>query len=488
MRLSLLPLLLLPILAERLEPEDPCGVCTGNVGCTKACAQLGLPYGVCAAPGSTDPGHCCACLSQPPFGDSAGVSAEDSECNPMPPPMVPPTPFPNVVSKRQDSLASGVPYALRELSPSKKDASFFYFEVCGGLTNQKIALVQGLLLARIMGATVILPQLNTNGMQLPRNGYQESRAHLVPFERFYDREATVAALGRLGVAVAPRDVEEHYHERRLLCFQKLPPDFSRPRWSCPPVRRVQLKVERRFRQPAWYARTATHRVELVESTVRGRSVNGSRPEPQPAVTSLFVADCTFFSIQTANDESLRSLFWSIDRALVFATPLRERAERAVARLRALSRERGFPDGRFNALHLRVEEDWRQHCRHWEDPHAGRDNCMTNSEQLHRVLAIEGVSTSPPLFVAGGLSADSSTQLGPLVSLYRLQSKETLTPDLYTNTSRKLRRGALGRPRHETHAPHDCLQTLLRARTPSHPHHLPPPPPRNAQTCSPPSIT
>jgi len=57
-------------------------------------------------------------------------------------------------------------------------------------------------------------------------------------------------------------------------------------------------------------------------------------------------------------------------------------------IRAISRSRGVPDGRFNALHVRVESDWILHCKNWEIP-GMRDNCMTHTEHLDQVLAIEG---------------------------------------------------------------------------------------------------
>ena len=49
--------------------------------------------------------------------------------------------------------------------------------------------------------------------------------------------------------------------------------------------------------------------------------------------------------------------------------------------------------------MRVETDWVEHCKRWEDPAAGRDNCFTNTDNLDRVFAIEGVPKELPVYVA-----------------------------------------------------------------------------------------
>jgi hypothetical protein len=53
---------------------------------------------------------------------------------------------------------------------------------------------------------------------------------------------------------------------------------------------------------------------------------------------------------------------------------------------------------FTALHLRIEDDWIEHCKTWK----GGDNCYTNTDVLDNVLEIEGVPTSQPLYLAAGI--------------------------------------------------------------------------------------
>jgi hypothetical protein len=104
--------------------------------------------------------------------------------------------------------------------------------------------------------------------------------------------------------------------------------------------------------------------------------------PVSGAPVVLQADCTFFSINMARSPQLASLFWQIEAALVFAPSIRQLAGNVVSRLRDISRARGVADGRFHALHVRVEKDWVEHCRIWEMP-GMRDNCMSNTEQLDR---------------------------------------------------------------------------------------------------------
>lgn len=50
--------------ARPADPDEGCGGCVEDSDCTQACRDGGYGVdGVCAAPGSTDPGACCACVS-----------------------------------------------------------------------------------------------------------------------------------------------------------------------------------------------------------------------------------------------------------------------------------------------------------------------------------------------------------------------------------------------------------------------------------------
>ena len=109
--------------------------------------------------------------------------------------------------------------------------------------------------------------------------------------------------------------------------------------------------------------------------------------------------CTWMAVDKRHPAAAR-LFWRIDAALKPAAPVQAAADAIVRKMRAQSRLHGT-QGRFNALHLRVEPDWVQHCARWESNASAspRDNCMTNTDRLDRVFAIEGVDSRELVYVA-----------------------------------------------------------------------------------------
>jgi hypothetical protein len=86
-------------------------------------------------------------------------------------------------------------------------------------------------------------------------------------------------------------------------------------------------------------------------------------------------------------------WWTIDRSLVPANKVQHWADLVMAGLRKSS-----GSANFTALHLRIEDDWIEHCKTWK----GGDNCYTNTDVLDNVLEIEGVPTSQPLYLAAGI--------------------------------------------------------------------------------------
>ena len=73
------------------------------------------------------------------------------------------------------------------------------FEVCGGLTNQRIALMQGILLAAMTGRKVVLPLLKTS--------YRNDLTELVEMETIYDVDYLIRELKDLVEIVKEREIE-----------------------------------------------------------------------------------------------------------------------------------------------------------------------------------------------------------------------------------------------------------------------------------------
>ena len=288
---------------------------------------------------------------------------------------------------------SWLPHRPRSISGSLS------FSVCGGLVNQRLALIDALMIGHLLNAVVILPQLNTNGRQ-SGSDYDELQKQLVPFTEFFDYNATRTALSPLVQVVLNESEANGYfrgHRRR-----------PRP-W--------RSDVYGGNYPPNWYQK-------LLRGAQRPSNFHGGS-------TVRLEFGCTFNSLDKRDDVGkLEELFWRIDAALIPAATLVKSATETINALRARSEARGGTRS-FTALHLRVESDWTQHCQRWESNSSipVRDNCLTNTDRLDRVFAIEGVEERHALYVATEEVGELSSTRGLRnLAHYPLESKSTLFPD------------------------------------------------------------
>ena len=172
------------------------------------------------------------------------------------------------------------------------------FEICGGLTNQRIALIEGLIIAQLTHRAVVLPALNPNGVQTGAD-YHEDRSRLAPFSTFYDVALTTERLARLGVKVA-REWDAAWNA------------------TVPAAQRSALGAKDKMRRPDWYANL------------------GARLSRQKV--ELLALDCAFLAVDLRHEPELRELYWRLDAALVFAPRVRGAADAIVQALVA----RGAP--------------------------------------------------------------------------------------------------------------------------------------------------
>ena len=153
------------------EAATPCGACTGGLGCAAWCKTHGYPHGDCAWPEADDASQCCACSRRP-----ARSKAPHAACDPPRPPTRPRPP-------RNTTRPSTPAAAAASAAGADRSGVYLAFDTCGGLTNQRISLVQGLMLAHLMQATAVLPRLNANGLQRPSDrhaGAVAPRSSLAP--------------------------------------------------------------------------------------------------------------------------------------------------------------------------------------------------------------------------------------------------------------------------------------------------------------------
>ena len=210
------------------------------------------------------------------------------------------------------------------------------FQVCGGLTNQRLALLDGLMVAALLNFTAIAPQLNASGMSTGAT-YSEPLKKPVDFDTFFDGPATARAL---------RGVPELLTDDRDL--------RGAVEWAETKGSKAVVKGGR-----------------LPPSFFTNLTAEGAR--------HISIQSCAFDLLDKQGDVSLEQLFWRIDAALVPAPAITHAASRVIAALRADSLARGG-NGSYTALHMRAEH-------------------LTNTDNLDRVFAIEGVPKELPVYVA-----------------------------------------------------------------------------------------
>jgi len=83
-----------------------------------------------------------------------------------------------------------------------------------------------------------------------------------------------------------------------------------------------------------------------------------------------------------------------------------------------------------ALHLRIEQDWLDHCKVWEHIPDGiiRDNCYSNTENIDITLLTSGIPIGSVVYVAGAFTKSQALAFPVFKKLsesYSLLFKDTL---------------------------------------------------------------
>lgn len=284
-------------------------------------------------------------------------------------------------------------------------------EVCNGLTNQRISIVQGITHAIIVGAQVLIP------VHMPSNGTEvlgiASSKDIIDFNSIFDGEAFAKSLRAIyHIYWCAR---RHLPQAEIWCN----PDSE----FDPVVKSLQT----------WRA------VETVRSTrshSHWRSLSGLRSPSHsiamgPSIFSEFASSingwgvldrgCTMFSLEVKEDGPVWDLFWEIDSSLKFSRSVVATSEsisegirrgKNVPSIRMQINENDKPNGKtyetsWTVLHLRIETDWQLHCEKWMNLRDGihRDNCANNSKTIHNTLLSEGIPRLSNIYVSSGLSLD-----------------------------------------------------------------------------------
>lgn len=236
--------------------------------------------------------------------------------------------------------------ASSALLPPAADAITLQFEVCNGFTNQRIALMSGLVLAAAANRSVVLPRFLLNGMQPDgKEQITAETAETVAFGEWFDETAFANSLAAQGVQVVsgalseamPVSIQEFDSQSKLnalVAHLKRQKQHQHISIACPA-----------FRLPG--ALMKKHKA-LLRAAVEGL-------QPSARFAAVIAA--------------------------------RRKAIKAKAGLQA-----------YNLLHLRVEKDWFALCKLWQKPEEGRDNCMNNTLTVGEELQKHGFKQQVPLVV------------------------------------------------------------------------------------------
>lgn len=241
--------------------------------------------------------------------------------------------------------ATGQANTASSLQPVE-NAFTMQFEVCNGFTNQRIALLSGLVLAAAAKRSVVLPEFLLNGMQPDdMKTVTADKAETVPFREWFDEEAFAQAMAAHGVqvvaGVAPnatvvsiKDFDSQSKVGALVAHLKKQRGLQHIRIACPAFRLPGALVKK-------------------HGALLHAAVEGLRPSDR------------FQSIIAAWRQQIEAKSGSIA---------------------------------YNLIHLRVEKDWFALCKMWENPSEGRNNCMNNTATVGKQLQKHGFEPQVPVVV------------------------------------------------------------------------------------------
>ena len=280
----------------------------------------------------------------------------------------------------------------------------FQFSTCSGLTNQKLQLIDGIMVGLFMGAQIVLP---------PADGvfnmirFEEKMQQL--FADFWCRRRSFLAF-------------------KIWCVADPPPAIVYDREVHLPVE--DLNLQPREMEPESLAQFGEYALK--------RKSEEMQIMMRSSILRITVACDFWVHVKVLEDDSYSGErthsfweeFWKIEKALEVRDQIVKVAENTkrlllsrfgkVARDRAMKlgyklSEESIQSG-YHVVHLRAEEDWQNHCHRWFSWIERRDNCMNNTWLIGNVLLSEGISPVLPVYLATGLSEIQVQELRSLPSM------------------------------------------------------------------------
>jgi len=289
----------------------------------------------------------------------------------------------------------------------------FKFQICNGLTNQRLQLLDGLLVGLFLGAQIVLPKM------IVMNGAQfvlVTDLNMQPMDRIFN-------MVRLEQMIQQQFLEfwcqrREHHAFKVWCAEAPPPAIVYDDGIDVPIESLQLR-------PGDWGPDAL--IQVGESSFtriieRKPPKSGTGPHPIIQIRE----PCEFwFNVKVVEGNDFWDEFWKIHQALTFNDEIIRLGEQTkriflnlfggVARDRATSMgykldEDSVRYGGYHVVHFRAEKDWHHHCERWFSWLERRDNCMNNTWHIGNVLLSEGITPVLPVYLATGLTESEVKKL------------------------------------------------------------------------------
>jgi hypothetical protein len=247
-------------------------------------------------------------------------------------------------SKNPDEEGSSLALYLKALVDGRRKVQNGFaplsFEVCEGLSNQRISIIQGVLIASILRRPLIIPELYSS--------FNVSQSERLDFGDVYN--------------------VSHFKESLAGVVKFWDPEESI--WT---GKKKKMRVKnKQLTRAEWNNLT-----------------NGPSGRSDTAIN----LNCAFNSIRI--DPSLIDVLWKIDRALVLQDEIKSKVDLI---------KKGMPNGftalhyRVERDWVTHCQQWEGIA-----DGVVRNNCLSNTAAIANVFAIEKVSQKRPIYLAGGLS-------------------------------------------------------------------------------------
>lgn len=230
-------------------------------------------------------------------------------------------------------------YVIQSVIQFRQDAAFGFgmddgtghtlsFDVCDGMGSQRLALLYGVVLASELGRATVLPYF-----RVAQPGQEVVQ---VPMAELYDVPYFVQKMAAVGVDVA---VDEDYEPTRFTSVD---------------ISNMDDVVEELTAQ---YKDKQHIHIQCPLNRLKDFYFSGSN----------------------------QRIMWAVLEGLRPGKKVAKAAAGVRRHLNSLTRHR-----KYNVLHLRLEEDWKEYCTQWLNTPAGKmhNNCMNNTDVVEEVSCLD----------------------------------------------------------------------------------------------------